>query len=263
MTKKIVLITGTSKGLGKVLALKLMKENLIVISGVRDINKAPKGTFPVYIDLTVEKSLEDAVQQIIQKFGKIDILIHNAGIAYVGPVDSMTLEESKQLFAVNFFGPFRLTQLILPYMRKQNSGRIIFVSSVRAVDSGAYIGMYAASKAAIEAIAFDWAATLSKWNISVSVFQPGPINTGIKFHEGSYFQKNNPYPPLGSVSLDWQPVEEVCNVLVEQINKHSPNYKFQSNVTTKNIVQSHLKDPTGNKWLNDQKQWVEDVLVTD
>ena len=188
MKQKVVFITGASRGLGKALAEKFLEENYIVCSGVRDLSKAPKGTHPIALDLTREKTLSQAVNDIISSYGKIDLLINNAGIAYVGPVDSMTMEEARDLFEVNFFGPFRLTQLILPYMRKQKSGKILFVSSTKAVESGAYIGMYSASKAALEAIAFDWAVTLSKWNISVSVAQPGPIDTGIEFKHGNYFQ---------------------------------------------------------------------------
>jgi len=77
-------------------------------------------------------------------------------------------------------------------LRKQHSGKILFISSDKAVDSGAYIGLYSASKAAIEAIAFDWAVTLSKWNIFVSVMQPGPIATGIELKQGSYFNNDTP-----------------------------------------------------------------------
>ena len=252
MKRQVVFITGASRGLGKKLAEKFVQEGSVVYSGVRDLSKAPQGTHPVHLDLEKEGTLIQAVKTIIASQGKIDILINNAGIAYVGPVDSMTLQEAHHQFEVNFFGPFRLTQLILPHMRKQCSGKILFISSVRAVDSGAYIGLYSASKAALEAIAFDWAATLSKWNISVSIAQPGPIDTGIEFKTGQYFTQN-PYPSLGKLSLDLQPTEDVCNVIMEKLQDPRSTFKFQSSDAVTAIIGQHLQDPTGKKWLQNQK----------
>ncbi len=260
MTKRVVLITGASRGLGKSLSQKFRKEEYSVISGVRNLKEAPKGTFPVLLEMTNGDSLENGVQEVIQAFGKIDVLIHNAGVAYVGPVDSFTIEEAKNLFEINFFGPLRLTQLILPYMRAQKSGKIIFISSVRAVDSGAYIGMYSASKTAFEAVAFDWAVTLARWNISVSIFQPGPIDTGIELQKGSYFREKNPYASLKNFSLDVQTTEEVSDVLMEHLMELNPPHKFQSSKDTTTIVNKHLVDSTGNEWLREQTLWASENL---
>lgn len=256
MKKQTVFITGASRGLGKALAEKFIEENYIVFSGVRDITKAPKGSQPILLDLSKEESIDQAVKQVVKKSEKLDILIHNAGIAYVGPVDSMTLEEARSLFEVNFFGPFRLTQLLLPYMRKQRSGKILFVSSIRAVDSGAHIGLYSASKAALESIAFDWAITLSQWNISVSVVQPGPIDTGIELHRGQYFKNEDPYPPLGNISLDLQPVDQVCEVIVEKLKANELPFKFQTSAMGTDTSSMHLTDPSGNERLKSQKKIV-------
>lgn len=253
MTKKIALITGASKGLGRALATSL-SENYIVYSGVRDISKAPEKTLPIHLDLTDKETLSKAVDHIITHHKKIDLLIHNAGVCYVGPVDSMTSQETKHQFQVNFFGPLELTQLILPHMRNEKSGKILFITSIRAVDSGPYIGVYSASKAALEATALDWAVTLSPWNISVSVFQPGPTNTGIEFKQGTHF-KNSPYPQLKDFSLELQPTEDVCKAIVNQLNNPHPPFLAQSHPTTTNEAQKILKDPTGNTHFNEGKTW--------
>ncbi|MCB1072264.1 MAG: SDR family NAD(P)-dependent oxidoreductase [Chlamydiia bacterium] len=253
MTKKIALITGASKGLGKALAISLSK-NYIVYSGVRDIRKAPKGTLPVHLDLTKEETLSKAVDHIITHHKKIDLLIHNAGVCYVGPVDSFTSEETKHQFQVNFFGPLALTQLILPHMRQEKSGKILFISSIRAVDSGPYIGVYSASKAALEATAFDWAIALTPWNISVSVFQPGPINTGIEFKPGTHF-KTSPYPQLKDFSLNLQSTQEVCNAILNHLNNPTPPFLAQSHPNTTEEAEKILNDPSGNTHFNAQKTW--------
>jgi len=165
MIKKVILVTGASRGLGKNLAQALAKEGHIVYSGVRNIKKAPKNTIGIRLDLKCEKSLKRCVQQIIKTHHKIDMLINNAGIAYDCGVDCLKMTEIKELFEVNFFGAFRLTQLVLPYMRQKRNGRILFISSIRGIENFAYMGAYSASKAALEAIAFDWAVTLSKWSL--------------------------------------------------------------------------------------------------
>ncbi|CCB87868.1 putative short chain dehydrogenase/reductase family protein (plasmid) [Simkania negevensis Z] len=255
MKKQIIFITGASKGLGKALAKKFIEEGNTVYCGVRNTSAAPNGSYPVFLDLTIEVSLINAVNHIIKTSGKIDILIHNAGIAFVGPVDSMTLEESRRMFEVNFFAPFRLTQLFLPYFRKQRYGKILFVSSIRAIDSGAYIGLYSASKAALESIAFDWAVTLSRWNIIVSVVQPGPIDTGIELQTGHYFHDNNPYPPLENISLDLQPVDQVCEVIVEKLKAKELPFKFQTNIEGAKTANKHLIDPSWNEWCKAQKSF--------
>ncbi|QVL57775.1 MAG: SDR family NAD(P)-dependent oxidoreductase [Simkaniaceae bacterium] len=256
MTKKVALITGASKGLGKALAEALSK-HYTIYAGVRDTSKAPEGTLPIHLDLTKEETLTQAVDHIIIHHQKIDLLIHNAGVCYVGPVDSFTPQEVQHQFQVNFFGPLQLTQLILPHMRKQKSGKILFISSIRAVDSGPYIGVYSASKAALEAAALDWAVTLSPWNISVSIFQPGPINTGIEFKHGTHFE-TSPYPPLKNFSLDLQSTPDVCKAILDQLNNPTPPFIAQSNSSTTKEAQKILKDSTGNTHLNAEKSWFKD-----
>lgn len=260
MKGKVVLVTGASGGLGRTIVAQLLKEGCSVISGVRSIDKASLGTHPIVLNLTDEDSLEKGVDQIIKKFGKIDIIIHNAGVACAGPVDSFTIKEARELFDVNVFGPFRLTQLALPFMRERMFGKIVFVSSVRAVDSGAFIGLYSASKSALESMAFDWAITLSKWNIEVSVFQPGPIATNIELKHGSYFKEGSPYPSLKNFSLDLQNPNEVAQALVSHLKSENPSYKLQSSEQIKGIVGKHLIDPTGNQWKREQIDWAAGCL---
>lgn len=253
--EQIVLITGTSRGLGKNLSTQLSKGLYTIYNGVRDLSTAPKHGIPIKIDLANDESLVQAVDQIIKEKGRLDILIHNAGTAYAGPVDSMTLLEAKNMFETNFFGPFRLTQLVLPFMRSQHSGRIVFISSIRGIESCAYMGMYSASKSAIEAIAFDWACVLEKWNIKVSVVEPGPTATGIDIKHGShFFNEENPYFPYPEVDLEWKPMEEISKEIVRHIKQKAPPFRFQPCEFSKKTVQKHLRDPSGENWLQEQKQ---------
>ncbi len=254
MKEPVALVTGTSRGLGREIALLLAENGYRVYAGVRNIEEAPKGTIPVWVDLTNEESLRLCVNKIIEEEKKIDVLVNNAAIAYFGGVDTMTLKEARELFDVNFFGTFFLTQLLLPYMRQQKKGKIFFISSIRGVESCAYMGMYSASKAALEAVAFDWAVTVSKWNIVVSVVQPGPLDTGIDIKHGTHFPSNeNPYAPYGEYNLPLQSPKDAAKVIVEKILESNPPFRFQTDDSSKMVIEKHLKDHSGMNWYLEQK----------
>ncbi len=254
MKEPIALVTGASRGLGREIALLLAENGYRVYAGVRNIEEAPKGTIPVWVDLTNEESLRLCVTKIIEESGKIDVLVNNAAVAYFGGVDTMTLKEVRDLFEVNFFGTFFLTQLFLPYMRQQKQGKIFFISSIRGVESCAYMGMYSASKAALEAIAFDWAVTLSKWNIVVSVVQPGPLDTGIDIKHGTNFPSHeNPYAPYGEYTLTLQSPKDAAKVIVGKILQSDPPFRFQTDDSSKMVIEKHLKDHSGMNWYLEQK----------
>lgn len=254
MKEPVALVTGASRGLGKEIAILLIKYGYRVYAGVRNIDNAPNEAIPIWVDLSSEESLRQCVTTIIKENGKIDVLVNNAAIAYFGGVDTMTLNEARELFEINFFGTFLLTQLFLPYMRDQKRGKIIFVSSIRGVESCAYMGMYSASKAALEAIAFDWAVTLSKWNIAVCVVQPGPLDTKIDIKHGTHFSSNdNPYAPYGEYNLTLQCPIDAAKVIVDNILKPDPPFRFQTDDSSKKVIQKHLKDHSGMEWFLEQR----------
>ena len=251
--KKIIFITGASKGLGKIVTQGLIKQGHTVYAGVRNLATAPVDAIPLVLDLRDENTMSEAIQHIIREEGVLDVLIHNAGIAYYGPVDSLTVSEAQDLFQVNFFGPFRLSQLALPYMREKKSGRMLFVSSIRGIESLGLMGLYSASKASIEAIAFDWAVTLAKWGIIVSVLQPGPMDTGIHINHGTFFtEQENPYLPYPKVDVIWESSQHTCDKILEWIDIASPDFRIQSTSFAKNTVDKHLKDSSGKQWYGEQ-----------
>jgi NAD(P)-dependent dehydrogenase (short-subunit alcohol dehydrogenase family) len=167
----------------------------------------------------------------------------------------MTSAEMQELFNVNVFGVFKLMQYLLPLLRKQREGKILFVSSIRGVESHVYMGAYSASKAAIESMALDWAVTLAKWNIEVSVVQPGPLDTGIQLKAGSFFSnKDDPYAPYANFPVKCQSAEEAAKDIIEKIiNGHLP-FRFQTSKEAEGVVKKHLVDLSGNEWLNEQKR---------
>jgi NAD(P)-dependent dehydrogenase (short-subunit alcohol dehydrogenase family) len=260
--KKVVLITGASRGLGNILANDLSSHGYQVYGGVRTAYEKNEDLFsPITLDLTHEEDLQKAVDTIINKDGRIDVVIHNAGLLYAGAPDTFTLEELRHLFEVNVLGSFRLTQLVLPLMRKQKNGYIIFMSSIRGVESHVYRGLYSATKAAIEAIAFDWAISLSPWNIKVSLIEPGPLSTNPSVIKGSYFdEQSNPYPQIQDFKLAWQLPGEIAPLVRQILDSTNPNFRYQTNAYTEDLIGSHLRDTTGQRWLNEQKKWFSESI---
>lgn len=136
---QVVLITGANRGIGYSVANRLASEGYIVYAGARKTSSSSQllqacEQFPAHmhiieIDVTDQKQVDDAVNTIIAKEGRIDVLVNNAGIEMLGSIENHTIEEAQKLFDVNFFGPMRLSQAVLPFMRTQNGGRIIQISS--------------------------------------------------------------------------------------------------------------------------------------
>lgn len=159
---KVVMITGASKGIGKSLAMEFVKNGAIVVLAARSADqlkmlestlKSYDGeVFSVFLDLTSKKSIESAVKEVIYKYGRIDMLINNAGVGLFDNISDSKNEYVKKLFETNFFGPLFLIQNVLPYMRKRKIGMIVNISSAISKHSLFYQGIYSASKAALERI---------------------------------------------------------------------------------------------------------------
>jgi len=123
--EKIILITGASSGMGKETALQLIKEGHIVYGAARRVESMKElvdnGGHAIKMDVTNEETIKQGVEQLIQEQGKIDILINNAGYAIYGAVEDTSMEDARRQFELNIFGLARLTQLVLPHMRKRLS----------------------------------------------------------------------------------------------------------------------------------------------
>lgn len=257
---RVALVTGASRGLGKLLATAMAESGYTVYGGMRTLSNDSVNFHPIKLDLTSDKDIVAATEEIARKEKNIDIVIHNAGLLFAGPPDSFTIDELRYLFEVNVFGPFRLTQLVLPYMRKQKEGRLLFISSIRAIESHFYRGLYSASKSALEAIAFDWAVALKPWNIKVSVIEAGPLSTNPTVIEGSYFEAGKtPYPTIDNLKFVWQSPEEIFPFIDEILKNATPNFRCQPSEYATTVVSTHLKDISGNDWLKQQQDWFMNV----
>ena len=179
--KKVILITGASSGMGKETALKLIGEGHIVYGAARRINNMQDlvnaGGKAIGLDVIQESQVMAAVKQIIDEQGRIDVLINNAGYAIYGSVEDITIAEAKRQFEVNLFGLARLTQEVLPYMRKQQSGRIINVASMGGKIYSPLGAWYHATKHALEGWSDCLRLETKQFGIDVVIIEPGIIAT--------------------------------------------------------------------------------------
>lgn len=184
MSRKVVLVTGASSGIGKATALQLNKEGYIVYGAARRVKKmnnelAEQGINVLYLDLTEDKSIVDCVDSIIKKEGRIDILINNAGRGDFGTMEETPLGIARAQYEVNVFGLARMTQLVLPCMRKNKSGKIVNIASVGGKIVTPFGGWYQSTKFAVEALSDATRMEIRHFGIDVIVIEPGAIKTAI------------------------------------------------------------------------------------
>jgi NAD(P)-dependent dehydrogenase (short-subunit alcohol dehydrogenase family) len=172
--KRAVLVTGASSGIGEACALRLLRAGWRVFAGVRREGDAPAGTEAVLLDVTDEAQVRAAAGRIDELHG----LVNNAGIALAVPLEFVPLEELRHQLDVNVIGQVAVTQAFLPQLRRSR-GRIVFVGSIAGRSALPFLGPYAASKHALEAVADSLRIELEPFGIGVSIVEPGTIATPI------------------------------------------------------------------------------------
>ncbi|MGD1894435.1 MAG: oxidoreductase [Cyclobacteriaceae bacterium] len=184
MERKIWFITGISCGMGQALAHSVMEAGDLVIGTFRDEDQAatfnranPENGYSVVLDVTDEAQLRSAVEEIMAKYGRIDVLVNNAGVGVVGAIEEASTEEVRAVMEANFFGTLHLTQAVLPHMRANRKGYIVQISSHGGIKAFAGFGIYNACKFALEGFSEALAQEVAPLGIKVSIVEPGPFRT--------------------------------------------------------------------------------------
>jgi len=181
MTGRVALVTGASSGIGEATALELLKKGFTVYGSARRIERMSaieaRGVRVLAMDVTDDQSMIDGIGAILDEQGRIDILVNNAGYGSYGSLEEVPMSEAKYQFEVNIFGLARLTQLVLPSMRAQGSGRIINISSIGGRIWEPFGSWYHATKFAVEGLSDSLRVELEPFGIDVVVIQPGAIKT--------------------------------------------------------------------------------------
>lgn len=179
--QKTWLITGCSTGFGRVLTEELLKTDANVVATARNPDSLSdlKGErlLTLALDVTKPETIAKAVSAAEEKFGRIDVLVNNAGYGMMGAMEESRLEDTRRMFETNVFGLIQTTQAVLPLMRAQKSGHVINLSSAAGMTATPGFAMYNGTKFAVEGISEAMALEVAPLGIKVTIIEPGPFRT--------------------------------------------------------------------------------------
>ncbi|MCM3763111.1 SDR family oxidoreductase [Alkalihalobacillus oceani] len=211
---KVAIVTGGGSGIGRAVALELAKENYAVaVADIEEtkaqqvaaaIEKEGGEAIALQVDIKVESAIQAMVENTYQRFGRLNVLVNNAGINFTHSVEDCTVEEFDECIAVNFRGHYLASKYSILYLKEEENNAIIHISSTHAMRTQPRFFPYNASKSAILAMTRSMAIDLSKHRIRVNAICPGFIKTNILSPEiyeedGAYMKKIMKYHPSGRV----------------------------------------------------------------
>ena len=183
-TDKVWFITGASTGFGRLLAEEVLKSGGRVIATARKLDKIadlekkyPQKAKVLALDVTNAGQVDSAATQAIAQFGRIDVLVNNAGYGVAGALEEVSEDEFMPMYETNVFGLLRVTRAFLPQLRKQRSGHILNLSSIGGVTAGPGWGLYQSTKFAVEGLSEALAQEVAPLGIRVTIIEPGPFRT--------------------------------------------------------------------------------------
>ena len=247
--QKVVLITGTAYGIGKSTAELLIEKGRIVYGGdilvEENLYLNDIGGTALEMDVTNQEHIDKAINQIISEQGRVDVLVNNAGLGVYGAIEDVSMEDIYYQYDVNLFGLARVTKAVLPYMREEESGLIINISSVLGETYGPLAGWYLSTKHALEGWSDALRVELKEFDIDVVVVQPGAINTNFsnvtktyidKYRENSAYQHlyGEPITDTGNEVLSNQsdPIV-IAKVINKAMNARNPKTRYAAGAYSK------------------------------
>jgi len=181
---KVWFITGCSTGFGRYLAIEALAKGYQVVVAARNTNDVqdivanyPTTSLVVKLDVTIGDQIQSSVQAAITKFGKIDVLVNNAGIGYFGAIEESEEVEVRRMFEINVFGLAHMTQAVLPHMRKQKSGHILNIASIGGLRAFPGVGFYNATKFAVDGLSESLSKEVAPLGIKVTIVAPSGFRT--------------------------------------------------------------------------------------
>ncbi|MDG5485997.1 SDR family oxidoreductase [Mycolicibacterium gadium] len=206
MAEKVWFITGTSRGFGREWAIAALERGDKVAATARNtstlddmVAKFGDALLPIQLDVTDRDADFAAVKQAHDHFGRLDVVVNNAGYGHFGFIEELTEQEARDQIETNVFGALWVTQAALPYLRAQRSGHIIQVSSIGGITAFQNVGIYHASKWALEGFSQALAQEVAPFGIHVTLIEPGGFSTD---WAGSSSKRSAPHPDYKEVHLE-------------------------------------------------------------
>lgn len=246
---KVAIVTGSSSGIGYATSLLLARNRFHTYATMRNIEKsadiqeiANKERLPlqvIQLDVNDDASIRNSIKRVERENERIDVLVNNAGYGLVGAFEDLSVEEIKSQFETNFFGVIRLTQQVLPIMRKQKSGTIVNVSSGAGRIGFPGMSAYVSSKFALEGLSESMSYELEPFGIKVIIIEPGVIRTNFKknsvMSEKSLDNSSiSPYSSIiqkidssiSSIIEHATPPEDVAKAILHAITSNNPELRY-------------------------------------
>jgi NAD(P)-dependent dehydrogenase (short-subunit alcohol dehydrogenase family) len=175
----VALVTGASSGLGAAAVTALADAGFRVIGTARNTSRLSPRSGVAYLDLDVtsDESVASVIKEVIERFGRIDVLVNNAGVGATGAAEEFSIAQTQRIFDVNVYGVMRMTKAVLPHMRRHRRGRIVNVSSLSGFVPSPFMSVYVSSKHALEGYSESLDHEVRDQGIRILLVEPGPINT--------------------------------------------------------------------------------------
>jgi len=236
---KIILITGASRGFGRLWAKALLERGDKVAATARNLDdlndlvfEYGDAIFPVKLDVDDREAVFNAVNMVSEHFGRIDIVVNNAGFGLFGAIEETTEEQARQQMETNFFGVLWVTQAVLPIMRAQNAGHIVQVSSFLGLISLPVLGLYNASKFAVNGFSESLAIEVKDFGIKVSLIEPNGFSTDWAGASAYKTKNHEAYGPVktaffeGTAPDEWGNPETTTPAFLGLIDSDNPPLHF-------------------------------------
>jgi NAD(P)-dependent dehydrogenase (short-subunit alcohol dehydrogenase family) len=243
--EKVALVTGSSRGIGFVTSTTLARNGFLTYASMRNLDKekeirlvVDKEKIPlktIQLDVTDSNSVDNAIKSIMDQSGRIDVLVNNAGYGLVGAFEELSMEEIKQQYETNLFGVIRVTQAVLPIMRKQKSGIIVNMSSGAGRFGYPNGSAYVSTKFALEGLTESVAYEVEPFGIKIVLVEPGFVRTNFSNVVAKKSQSTNSQyskmtekmaASIEQMKLKSCPPELVANVVLEVVTSKNPNLRY-------------------------------------
>lgn len=184
MEKKVWFITGSSRGLGNSIARSALEDGNLVVATARNpealealVQKYGENVLPIALDVTKIEQVQAAISKTMEKFGRIDVVVNNAGYGNIGSIEETTYEDFRAQVETDLWGTINVTKEIIPIFRKQRSGHVIQISSIGGRKGGPGLGAYQVSKFGVEGLSEVLNTEASSFGVKVTIIEPGAIRT--------------------------------------------------------------------------------------
>jgi len=260
--KKVAIVTGSSSGIGNAIVLELARNNFITYGTMRNLDKisdlktiADQENLKIYfkqLDVTDDNSVKNAINSIVEETGRIDVLVNNAGYGLVGAFEDLSLDEVQKQFETNVFGVIRVTQAVLPTMRKQESGIIVNISSGAGRFGYPTASAYVSSKFALEGLTESMSYEIEPFGIRTVLIEPGVIKTNF-FNSMSLARKSK--DPDSPYLQMMQVMEKSVTKMLEKgtIPQYVAKTVLEA-VTSKNPKLRYLVGKDVEQWIENKKK---------